>query len=323
MCRWLLVLALSVASSTASAEPRQPAAFSPGAAVTAKAKSTTKLAERQVAQLTELRAMLARRYQEELGAIDRLKNQRASWRRDRELRGSLSDSLETANQLSAAARDLEKAKSALESARRSYLLAIDAELSTSPAPERTRQLGQAKAQLMPQVKDAPRRIVIPDFDVDPLADPEELEQRAAELRASEDDLARQLAGLKAQAAELDRLVMLRKQHERAGDLFNRDDDEPHRSTARPSGDSEGGGGKNPSGSPGTGPNFENFVPIVLADVIDATTINSFAAAQRSGDPTQRAEAAHKTHDAVAGRIEQVRKRRLELEARARQLRAEH
>lgn len=323
MRRWLLILALSVASSTASAESRQPIASSAGAGITTKAESATKLAERQVAQLTELRAMLARRYQEELGAIDRLKNQRASWRRDRELRDSLSDSLETANQLSAAARDLEKAKSGLESARRSYLAAIDAELSLAPPIERARQLAQAKAHLMPQVKDAPRRIVIPDFDVDPLADPEELEQRAAELRASENALARQLAGLKAQAAELDHLVMLRKQHERAGDLFNRDDDEPHRSTAKPSGDSEEGGGKTPNGGPGSGPNFENFVPIVLADVIDATTINSFAAAQRSGDPAQRADAAHKTHEAVARRLEQVRKRRYEIEERARTLRVQH
>lgn len=319
MRRWWLILALSVASATASAESRQPVASSPGAAATVKAESAAKLAERQVAQLTELRATLAKRYQEELGAIDRLKNQRASWRRDRELRDSLSDSLETANQLSTATRDLERAKSALESARRSYLLAIDAELSLAP-PERARQLAQAKAQLMPQVKDAPRRIVIPDFEVDPLADPEELEQRAAELRASEDALGRQLAGLDAEAAELDRVVMLRKQHERAGDLFNRDDDEPHRSTAKPSGDPEEVGGKVPNGTPSTGPNFENFVPIVLADVIDATTINSFAAAQRSGDPTQRAEAARKTHDAVARRLEQVRKRRLELEERARLLR---
>ena len=323
MRSWLLVLALSVASSTASAESRQPAGSSAGAAATTKAEAATKLAERQVAQLAELRATLAKRYQDELGVIDRLKNQRASWRRDRELRDSLSDSLETANALSAATRDLEKAKSNLESARRSYLAALDAELSIAPPPARARQLAQAKAQLMPQVKDAPRRIVIPDFEVDPLADPEELEQRAAELRASEDDLGRQLAGLKAQAAELDRLVMLRKQHERAGDLFNRDDDEPHRSTAKPSGEPDEGGGKNPNAPPASGPNFENFVPIVLADVIDATTINSFAAAQRSGDPAQRAEAAHRTHDAVARRLDQVRKRRFEIEERARQLRAQH
>lgn len=324
MRRWSLILALSVASSTASGDPRQHAS---SAAATVSAESATRSAERQVAQLAEHRAALAKRYQDELDAIDRLKRQRASWRRDRELRDSLSGSLETANLLSAATRDLERAESSLASARRAYLMAIDVELRADPPPVRAQRLAQARAQLAPQVKDAPRRIVIPDFDIDPLADPEELDQRAVELRASEDDLGRQLAGLQAQAVELDRLVLLRKQHERAGELFNRDDDEPHHATARPASDPGGpdeGGGKVPSAGPGTGlPNFENFVPIVLADVIDATTINSFAAAQRSGDPAQRAEAAHKTHDAVATRLDQIRKRRLELEARARQLRSQH
>lgn len=325
MRRSILVLALSVASATAAADARPSvAAAGGGAAATANAETATRLAERQVAQLTEHRAVLAKRYQDELAAIDRLKNQRASWRRDRELRDSLSDSLETANQLSTASRDLEKAKSSLASVRRAYLTAIDAEIASGPPPARARQLALARTQLSPQVKDAPRRIVIPDFDVDPLADPEELDQRAAELRASEDDLARQLAGFQAQAAELDHMVVLRKQHERAGDLFNRDDDEPHRSTARGDSTPDEGNGRQPNAPPpGSGPNFENFVPIVLADVIDATTINSLAAAQRSGDPVQRAEAAHRTHDAIARRLDQVRKRRLEIEQRAKLLRTAH
>ena len=296
MSRWLLVLAVTVAHATVWADSRQPVA------VTDTAESTTKIAERRVAQLTVHRAVLAKRYKDELDQIDRLKNQRASWRRDRELRNSLSDSLETANQLSAATRELEKAKIELASARRSYLTAIDAELSAGTAPGRAQQLAQAKAQLAPQVKDAPRRIVIPDFNVDPLADPEELDQRAAEL---------------------DHLTLLRKQHDRAGDLFSRDDDEPHRSTARPS-----EGGTPPDDTPGGGkpggtlpPNFENFVPIVLSDVIDASTINSVAAAQRSGDPAQRAAAAHQAYDAVARRLDEVRNHRLEIEARSRRLRS--
>ena len=324
MRRWSLVLAVAVVSSTAAAEPRQ--LTQPVAATTVN-EATTRSAEQQVARLTVYRASLAKRYQDQLDQIDRLKNQRASWRRDRELRDSLSDSLETANLLSAATRDLEKARTRLESARRAYLAAIDAELGAGAAPARVQVLTRARAQLLPQIQGVPRRIVIPDFEVDPLADPEELDQRAAELRASEEDLGRQLAGLKAQAAEFDHLVVLRKQHDRAGDLFNRDDDEPHHNTARPSGDSgpapdDGGGGGKPSapGGPGT-VTLENFVPIVLADVIDASTISSLEAAQRSGDPGQRADAAHRAGDEVARRINEVRKRRLEIEARARQLRA--
>jgi hypothetical protein len=190
---------------------------------------------------------------------------------------------------------------------------------------------RARGQIASQIKDVPRRIVIPDFEVDPLADPEELDQRAAELRASEEDLGRQLAALKAQAAEFDHLVLLRKQHDRAGDLFNRDDDEPHRNTARPgdSGSSEGeplttGGGGRPSLPPSSNAtNFDTFVPIVLAEVIDPSTINSLEAAKRSGDPALRADAAHLAGDAVGRRMAEVRKRRLEIEARARQLRGQH
>ena len=61
------------------------------------------------------------------------------------------------------------------------------------------------------------------------------------------------------------------------------------------------------------------MPTVLADVIDASTINNFTAAQLSGDPAQRALAARKAHDAVAVRLEQVRRKRLEIEARAKRL----
>jgi hypothetical protein len=320
MTRWLMVLAVTVASSTVSAESRPASAPS---TITSTAESTARSAEHQVAQLTVYRAALAKRYKDELDQIDRLKNQRASWRRDRELRDNLSDSLETANQLSAATRDLEKAKIGLAGARRSYLTAIDAELTAGTTSVRAQQLAQARALLAPQVNDAPRRIVIPDFEVDPLADPEELEQRATELRASEEELGRQVAGLAAQADELEHLTLLRKQHDRAGDLFNRDDDEPHRNTGRPAEGGtpdDGGGGRTPNTPITALPGLDNFVPIVLIDVIDASTMHSLTAAQRSGDPAQRAAAARQAHDAVARRIAEIRNRRLEIEARARQLR---
>ena len=326
MSRWWLVLAIAVASSTASAEPRQVATALPGLGATASAETAARFAEQLVTRLAAKHEALAKLYQDQLGQIDRLKNQRASWRRDRELRDRLSESLETANQLSAATRELGRARGDLESARRAYLAAIDAELGAGAPTARAQVLVRARAQLVPQIQDVPRRIIIPDFEVDPLADPEELEQRAAELRASEEDLGRQLAGLKTQATELDHLAVLRKQHERAGDVFNRDDDEPHHNTARPAGDSggspdDGGGAGKPSAPGWSSENFESLAPIVLADVINASTLLSLEAAQRSGDPGQRAEAARRAGDEVARRIGEVRKRRLEIEARARQLRA--
>ena len=138
MSRWWLVLVIAVASSTASAEPRQaPASL----AVTVTTETAMRSAEQLVARLAAKREALAGRYQDQLGQIDRLKNQRASWRRDRELRDSLSESLETANQLSAATRELGQARTSLESARRAYLAAIETQnpppTTQNPPPKTT------------------------------------------------------------------------------------------------------------------------------------------------------------------------------------------
>jgi hypothetical protein len=323
MNRWLFILTLLVVNSTASAQPGPAAEL---AAATDNAATTAKDAEYRVERLAVNRAALAQRYQDELDAIDRLKKQRASWRHDRELRDSLSNSAETANQLGAVTHELEKASAMLASARRAYLAAIEAERNAGAIPLRALQLDRARGMLGQQVQDAPRRIVLPDLEVDPLADPEELDQRAAELRASEDELNHQLARLAAQASELDRLALLRKQHERAGDLVNRDDDQPLRNTTRRSSDGSeetvSGGGNHVPMTPGATPvTFDNYATVVLADVVDASTIKSFVDAQVSGDPSQRADAVHKAHDAVAKRIEQVHRRRTEIEARSRQLRS--
>jgi hypothetical protein len=318
---WVLLLCVSaLVSRPAVAGQAQPTA------TTDIAEATAAAAERQVSQLTSQRALLAKRYQDELDAIDRLKKQRASWRRDRDLRDSLSSSLETANQLTTTTRDLEKAQMSLTAARRAYAGAIETELAGHPAGPRRAALERAKRVLGPQLGDAPRRIVLPDLDIDPLADPEELDQRAAELRASEDELTRQAAGLDAQAKELEHLAQLRKQHDRAGDLLARDDAQPRRNPARRSGDGTTDDPawdptRLPTAGPSSSPGTESYVPVVLADVIDASTINMFAAAERSGDPAQRAEAARKAHDAVARRVDQLRKKRLEIEGRARTLRA--
>ncbi|HET7501184.1 MAG TPA: hypothetical protein VFK02_09280 [Kofleriaceae bacterium] len=343
--RWSLALVMSmvvspIASSSASpAAPSSALPVSPSApslaalgATTDQADAAVKAADHRVAQLVAFRASLKKRYRDELDAIDRLKNQRASWRRDRELRDSMSSSLDTANQLSTADREIDKANAGLVAAERAQLAAIAAELAAGPPQVRAVQLERARGVLQSQLRDAPHRIVIPDLEIDPLADPEELEQRAAELRASEAELGRQLTGLDTEATGLDRMASLRKQHSRAGDLFNRDDDQPHRGAARKAGDVAPADevGPDPTHLPtsvGGGPvgalpsSFESNVPTILAEVIDASTINSFAAAQRSGDPAQRAEAARKARDAVAVRLEQVRRKRAEFEARARQLRA--
>jgi hypothetical protein len=324
MYRWLLVLALSVTSAIASAGAAQPV---PAAVMTERAGAIARDAELAVSRLAQRRSELARRYQDELEAIDRLKNRPGSWRHERDLRDRMSRSLDTANQLSATTRELERARTSLAQARRAYLGAIESELMVGARPTRAADLARARVALVPEAKAAPARIVIPDLDVDPLADPEELDQRAAELRASEDQLGRQLARLDAQARELEHLALLGKQHERAGEVFSRDDDEPRRAAARRAADtlapvtpSAGWDAGRLPPAPGGRPRLDSSRPVVLGTVIDASTTSAFVATQRSGDPMQRAEAAQKARNTIVSRLWQIKQRRSEIEARAHRLR---
>src|SRR6476646_8326720 len=124
--RWWLVLILTVASATAWGQPAQTAvATAPGAAAsTDRAQAESQAAERRVGQLAAQRASLAKRYQDELDRIDGLKKQKASWRREREVSASMSDAKETADQLTAATRELATAQTALATARRQLLASI-------------------------------------------------------------------------------------------------------------------------------------------------------------------------------------------------------
>jgi hypothetical protein len=289
MLRWWLLVVLALAPAIASAEPTLP---------------------QKVAAVSAQRAQLVQKFQRETDAVDRLKNEKASWRRDRELRAALAESADTANQLAT----------------------VDKQLSQLRA-----QLGPAKT---------PKKIVIPDAEIDPLADPEDLDKQAADLRQAEQELAREVSGLDVQAKELAEVADLRKHHERANDLARRDDDQPFRAaqtsgdrtttgaggatnspgtqgtgagsgagTPPPSGDSFGGADH---GSPG-GTAFEAEATIVLGDVLDHATIDGLARASRSGDPSQRAEAAKKARDAVRARLDVLAKKRAAIEARARAL----
>lgn len=262
-----LAFALVVAPVAAWAQPAQAPATAtaqapaPTTAATDRALATATAVQRRVGELAAARAAIGRRYQAELVAIDQLKQQRASWRRDRELRASLSASSETANQLAAVTSRLAAAQASLARARRAVIAAIDGELAAGAIDPRAAQLRALRARLAPAVHPAPERIVVPDTDVDPLADPEELDAQAAAIRASEQQLERQVIGLDVQARDLDHVSAIRKQHQRALDLGLRDDDQPQRgvahnssadSAATPTGSQPGeagGGAGSGAGSP--------------------------------------------------------------------------
>jgi len=74
--------------------------------------------------------------------------------------------------------------------------------------------------------------VIPDAEIDPLADPEELEKQAAAIAAAEKQLEQSRSNLDKQHTDLVALANIRSAHERAGELSTRDDDQPHRNAPR-------------------------------------------------------------------------------------------
>lgn len=327
MLRWWLVLVLTVASATGWAQPAAPAT------VTAKAQEVATAAERRVQQLVARRAALNARYEAELRVIDRLKQQRKSWRQERELADKLSEANETATALANVTRELAAAHGQLAGARRVLVTAIDTELRAGAAGPRAAHLGRLRAQLVPQVRRPVHRIVLPNAELDPSADPEDLDQQAAALREAELELQRQIAALDRQASELERVAELRKSHDRAIVLDRRDDAQPSRNPT------QGGGGRNlgtsagaddanaPPTSPESGggggggaPTFEADASIVLSEVVDPSTIDALTRAQRSGDPAQRAKAAQRTRDAVKARLEKLRAQRALVEQRAKQLR---
>ena len=323
----LLFLWATFGSSPADAQPTPAQAQ---IALTTRAYNASVAAERRVTQVATYRNQLAGRYGVELRRIDQLKKQRASWRRDRELRDQLSASLETANQLKAATTELARANEQLVGARRALVAAIDRELALGPTSPRRMQLAKARAAVAPARNRTPNRIVLPDTKIDPLADPEELDVQAAALRETEAELARQVTGLEVQARELERIVAIRKQHDRASEIARREDDTPRRGTTpNSSAKTLGGADAEDSAAPSADPagrgeplgsTFESEATVVLAEVVDPSTIESLHRAQRSGDPSQRAIAAKKARDAVAARLEQLRQKRAQIEARARQLR---
>jgi hypothetical protein len=348
MRRWVLVLVLMVAPATVWAE-------SAPTAITQKASDTVAAIEKRVGQLAIQRQGLNQKLAEQQRAAAELKQQKPSWRRDRELRDQLAEEHETATQLAAVSAQLDKAQGELAAARRGLIAAIDAEIAAGASGPRAQQLAAWRKQLAPQVASgaAPRKIVVPDTKIDPLADPEELDEQAAALREAEGQLARQVAQYDAQGKELDRIAALHRQHDRAIEMDRRDDNNSRRSPQQPTHTSggiteandspapptgagqsppptDGGGGTGPSPSPSTtgagGRDFagslDNEARTVLGDVVDPTTLDALAREARSSDPAKRADAAKKLRDAVANKLAQIRAGRTKIEQRAKQLRGQ-
>jgi hypothetical protein len=321
MCRYLVILCLTVASA---------AAWAQSAGSTDQAQAVATSAERSVNQLAARRQALAARFQEQTDAIKRLMDQPRSWNRDRDVASAKGEAAETANQLAVLDRDLRVAADRLTQARRAWLAAIDAEMPTATAGRRS-SLTAMRGKLAPQVKTPPKKIILPDLTLDRNADPEDLDQQAAAIRDAESQLSAQIAGLDARATEHEKNAELLLNHMRAKELDLRDDNQAHRIAAHATGGTGAGGAgdafptaQTPSDggrtSPSAAQTVETDAPIVLQGVIDAATIAGLTRAQNSGDPATRAKATRNARDAVKARLEQSHKTRQDIEKRANELR---
>lgn len=327
-----LSLALAVAfavaapvlgSAAADVRPRVRVAQAPSrvdAAIAAVAR-----AQKTLGALATERAAATRRYQGELAEVDQLKRQKASWRRDRALRSKLASSLETAKALTALADRVRVADGELTRAKAAAVAAIDAAMA-SATPSARAQLARRRAAYAVAVPT--KKIVLPDDALDPLADPEELDEQAAALRDAEAALTAEVARLDRRARTFDAAAELRRQHARAESMSATDDDGVNRVAVR-SGATEAatvadGASAPPFESGGvTGaadaPSGRELAT-ALSAVVDARTVDVLRESDRSADPATWAAASRQAKDAVAARLETLRKRRLAIEARARELR---
>ena len=315
---WLTCV-LSVASA---------AAWGQSASSVDRALVVERSGEQKLSQLLVQRAQLLRHYQEQLAAIDRLKKEKPSWRRDRELGSLQADANDTAAKVTANDRALKTTQSELASSKKTVLAAIDSEIAAGATPQRTAELARLRLALAPP--SAPKKIVIPNAEIDPLADPEELERQALAIDAVVKQLDAQRRGLDQQEQDLRMNDELRRQHERAHELNNRDDDQPHRTADRgaakethASPTAGGAGGTDSSGgsfgSDRTATSLETTA-VMLGEVVDRTTIEGLQRASHSTDPKQRADAAAAARDAVQKRIDELRRKQKMIEQRAKQLR---
>lgn len=332
---------------------------------TAHSAATDRAAERVAAtrrarqQAGAEQAKLARQYEAQLDEIDRLKRQRASWRRDRLIRARMSESHATAQALEELAERIRRLDALLRSRERALVEAIAREYQAGPAPLRRAQLDRWQQSARRHLRGTSKKIVLPDDQLDPLADPEELEYQAALIRESEEELIAELTRLARQTDHYQHMADLRRTRSRASELGAFGDDRPRRSaghanTSAPAvpsdSDDRGGDGTNedpagggsapppappedqapPSdlpdesdgpGIPPTGePESQIMFDIILADVVDAPTLEALRTAERSSDPALKAQATKRAHAQVRARLERLRKQRQLIQKRARELR---
>jgi hypothetical protein len=321
-------------ASVAAGQPSEAARARTQTAI----KSLGVLLEDRTTLVTQ-KAALQKRYEGQLADVDALKQKRASWYRDRQLREAMAKSLETADKLAAIASKLRAIDARVKRERTELVAAIDAELVAAGGAidaKRKTTLAKLRHDHAAALRPTGKKIVLPDDRIDPLADPEELDQQVAALEQSERQLQKEVASLERQATRFEKMDDLREKHDRADELGGFDDDQPRRSTGRSGARNEsvgltGGAAGEGDSAPAPGDDFDSGVPegmfendptVVLSDVVDAETIGALRQAEISDDPGVKAKAATRAAKKVEERLRKLRTQRAAIEKRARKLRGE-
>lgn len=278
---------------------------------------------------------LSATYARQLAELDRLKQSKASWRRDRQIRAKKAESQATGARLSRVDAELRVLDAQLKVQRESLLAAIARELADgSASPTRRAVLERLRGQVAAVLRPRARKIILPDDSLDELADPEELAEQIALIARAEKELAQERQVLRQREDRYTRWAVLRDQRERAGQMSDLDDDQVRRSTGRTGkagrdngsgggstaeddqGDSASpgaGGAEPPAEDPGDGGSPPPSGPdasfdassVVLADVVDSSTIDALKRAGRSSNPRERAVAAARARKQVEQRLDRL------------------
>lgn len=308
-----------------------------------------KALESQRVQIDAERQKLERQFAAMTAEVKRLKAQRPSWNQERKLKQRLADSQEMARALDArqdAARALDRR---IVDERKALVAAIDRELRAARDPARA-QLARLRAEHAARLPRPARKLRTVDVGIDPLDDPEDLELKAGELAQNEAQIESEMARLDNSIRYYRRMAKLEKSRQRSTEIDVFRDDQPRRRTgssepvvATAEGRTDG---VSPASPPATGgptddgdyadpgesgslnggaePVVSDVTTVelstVYSEVVEAGTLDELRRAERSRDPAAQARAAARARADLAKRAAELRKRRLEMEQRARLLR---
>ena len=310
------------------------------------------------ARLDRERADLDKRFHAALAEVDVLKRRRSSWANDRKLEAKQREAQELAKALGAKQGVLATVDRTLVDRRRALVSAIDLELGVASLDAGRRgKLEKQRADAQRRLPGTVRKLKVPDDRIDPLDDPEDLDDKARRLAAGETSLLAEIKRMDRRVRLLTEVAMLEKSRQRAGDDLFQDAQKGRRtgystpgtagSRATADGENDTGGAVAPplGGAPGAGPGAGSFDgagnpepsgvtgevddtasganPVVAyADVVDAGTLEALRLAERSTDPAVKAKAAERARRDLEVKLTKLRARRLEMERRARSLRSE-